>query len=456
MPASRSAAIQRPWRASAVWTSILFAVISVASTAPRAHAFTLLTAGKRAVFRNHTRTGKAAAQIRVVRDRGLATLGDPTKCPSSASLQIIATSNNLLVGDPAVDLRCGNWRRIRGGYLYEDSTGSAGGVRQIRYTTQELLIKLASPGYTPVVGPVGYVEAWLTIGTRRYLVRFHNLKRNDERAIVARRPSKTAAAGEAAFWETMWGEVQREEEALTLLNQAVARDPKDGRSQFLLGMLEFYRYANGIAEDGQADDLEKDGLNKGKRALDRSLSLLWDGRHGDSRILIFAAAATYVQGVAFNDPALIAQGFAEMDHAIATNPTYNGFIVPVLPGIAPTPALSAKAVGWIDGTFYTGETAGCAHCFNTGFASHSIEGILLLFGDLYAQAQRPVDARNQYELAIVVNGAGGWRYLSTAQERAATVDQRVALYADGDPGNDPPVVGFGNGEGICRYCHNRD
>src|SRR2546422_9315809 len=63
----------------------------------------------------------------------------------------------------------------------------------------------------------------------------------DADLIVSRRPSRTAAAGEAAFWETLSGTRPREDRALALLRQAVRQDPRDGRSQFYLGALNLYR-----------------------------------------------------------------------------------------------------------------------------------------------------------------------------------------------------------------------
>jgi hypothetical protein len=36
----------------------------------------------------------------------------------------------------------------------------------------------------------------------------------------------------------------------------------------------------------------------------------------------------------------------------------------------------------------------------------------------------------------------------------ATVSQRVALYANGDPADDPPLIGTGTGE-ACATCHHK-
>jgi hypothetical protein len=111
-----------------------------------------------------------------------------------------------------------------------------------------LLVRASGLGYAPVAGPVAYAEAWLTLGEETYLVRLQNFRRNDAKRVVSRRASRLGAAGEAAFWDTLWADNPRADEALRLLERAVRRDPKDGRSQFLLGMLRLYRAATACAD----------------------------------------------------------------------------------------------------------------------------------------------------------------------------------------------------------------
>ena len=82
----------------------------------------------------------------------------------------------------------------------------------------------------------------------------------------------------------------------------------------------------------------------------------------------------------------------------------------------------------------------------------------LLFGDIYAKGGRLDDAREWYGTAVGIGESSGWKpeVLATARSRLAGAAERVALYQDGDPDNDPPLVGAGNGRGSsCAYCHNK-
>src|SRR5262249_30261995 len=162
------------------------------------------------------------------------------------------------------------------------------------YTRRGLVIRAGGPGYAAITGPVAYVETWLTIAGERHLVRLQNFRRNDAKRVVSRRPSRAAARGEAAFWDTLWADRPRSDEALALLRHAVREDPRDGRSQFLLGMLHLYRSTQrcagfdfpNLCDAGKAEDLAA------QRPLDRAVELL----PHDSRVAGFRSAATYANG----------------------------------------------------------------------------------------------------------------------------------------------------------------
>src|SRR5262245_7796120 len=100
-----------------------------------AHALTVLTAGKKAIFRPHS------AWVRVGRDRGLATLADPT-CAGGAtsSLRVAAfpQATSRVVGAPTTTLACAGWRKGGTGFLYTDDGGAAPGIRRIIYTHGQL------------------------------------------------------------------------------------------------------------------------------------------------------------------------------------------------------------------------------------------------------------------------------------------------------------------------------
>lgn len=311
-----------------------------------------------------------------------------------------------------------------------------------------------------MVGPVGFAQLNFNVGERRLLARFHAFAQNDELAVVAKRPSRAAADGEAAFWDTLGDVAQRDDEALELLERAVRQDPRDGRSHFLIGMMRLQRFERIDADPRSASDAGRLELAAAKQAFDDAVPLLWDGVRGDSRAPGFASAATYKKGVAFGDPEMIARGFAEMESAADLNLLFNGFIpFGAGPIAAPDSDEYAVILHLLDEVFPTlfTECGGQDEiCFNAGLAPHNLEGTFLLFGDLYTKAGRVADAVRYYEGAASTGVTSGWRpeFIAHARELAAQAPARAALYADDDPANDPPFTDLG-GVGNCAYCHNR-
>jgi len=422
-----------------------------------ADALTLLTAGKQATFYDRPGTGSDSARIEVRGEGALRGAPNPRSCAQAAALEIASypVAQNLVVKNLVVPLPCAGWHPSGTGHRFRDA---AAGV-EVRLASDALAIRVSGGAYTAVAGPVGYVEAWLTLGDERYLIRFHDFARNDERAILARRPAAAAAAGEAAFWATLWGDAEREEETIDLLERAVSLNRRDGRSRFLLGMMHLYRFGNATPDLHRASAFARAEIDAATRAFRVATPLLWDGTRGDSRVPGFAAAATYVRGVATGDQGAIARGLDELEVAYDANPLFNSFdlIGVVPPVVAPTDPLYERAVEVLDAAL-SGQIGSCAGgqdeiCGNRGMAPHNGEGAFLLFGDIYAKAGRASDAQVWYDAAAGLGASSGWdaRFVAIARSRAASVAERVALYQDGDPANDPSFIG--SGPGACSYCH---
>jgi len=127
------------------------AVLVLVAASPAA-ALTVLTTAKHAVFRAES------GLVRVGRDRAFATLIDPTcagALESSVQVGAYLQSTARLASEPAATLPCERWRRARGGFVYQDDEGTAGGVRRIVYTRDGLVVKLGGAGYSAPGGPVG-------------------------------------------------------------------------------------------------------------------------------------------------------------------------------------------------------------------------------------------------------------------------------------------------------------
>ena len=425
-------------------------MLAVAAAAHPAGALTLLTSGKVGDFR------PMRASVRVGADRALRTLRRPT-CPAVSSVRFALSRRGDDFEDHGeVALPCTGWRAARGGYRYHAPDGGPGGVREIVYTRRRLVIRAEGSGYARVSGPVAYVEAWLTIAGERHLVRLQNFRRNAADRVSSRRPSRAAALGETAFWDTLWADRPRSDEALRFLERAVRDDPRDGRSQFLLGMLRLYRSTRACAEFDFLDLCEA-GKVEGAAAqapLDRAVELL----PNDSRVPGFRAATSYANGFEQHDDARLALGMQQIEAAITANPLFNSFdafavVAPILP--ATDPYYQDRILPLVDFVF---GSASCVAtlpeiCNNLGMAPHNLEGTTLLLGDIDAKGGRLAAASTWYGIGQAIGRGTANRYQSDLDDRVAHAADRVAAYQDADPANDPPLIGGGGGS--CVYCHNK-
>lgn len=268
--------------------------------------------------------------------------------------------------------------------------------------------------------------------------------------------SALAKAGEEAFYDTLLGRKDRAQEAVDLLSKAVRLNPNDGLSFFRLGMMHMFRFAQSVADYRNATAFEREEIRKAQAALGRAVDLVPE----DRRIPGFRAAATYMRGVVEQSPEIEQLGLEQLRSAIALYPEFNSFdfigtVAFVVPRDSP---LYAEALEYV-GDPLSG--ASCSPftepqiCGNAGKAPHNIEGSLVLFGDLFAKAGDARRAAGFYRLALAdfsnMGNGKPWRFRSIAEERLATVNQRVAVYLDSDPANDPPLVGYR--QEACAVCH---
>jgi hypothetical protein len=179
--------------------ALTFALV-LGSDLAAAEGITVLTVGKLARFRG------GAGMIRVGRDSQLASPPAPT-CPAPSAVELSShpEPTQRVVVATAVDLDCARWKAKRGRFVYDDPAAT-GGVRKITYGRKGLVITFEGGGFTAPVGPLGYLQAWLTVGSTRFNTRVHNWKRNQLGLLVSRKPSNDAARGERAFWSVLHGD----------------------------------------------------------------------------------------------------------------------------------------------------------------------------------------------------------------------------------------------------------
>jgi hypothetical protein len=439
------------WRAVPALAGLL-----VVLAPPPVHAVTLLTAGRSVRFLNSP--GRAPeATVRIARDPALRRLADPT-CPATSSLGFLFARASLAMDDRGVvPLPCTRWSRIEDGYRYSDPTAAPGSVRQILYSRRGLVIR-GGAGVQPVVGPLTFAEAILEIAGKRHLVRAYDFLRNDTGAIVSRTPSPAAAAGEAAFWEVLRGTRPYEGRALALLRRAVRRNPRDGRSWFYLGSLHAYRVGP-FPRDAAAASADTFGRSQAAAALeafDRAVDLL----PHDSLPAAFRAITTYFNGLGDGDAARQALGIAQLDEAGTRNVFFNRTI-----GLFFLPRYFSSSSEYFRSRLLPqldelrAVVPACPVTYPDVCRSRLVgwdrEGGSILLGDVEAKGGRFAEARFWYTIADFLGRASGYPFRAVAAERLAHVAERVELYQDADPGNDPPFLGE-EGRSPCRYCHYRD
>jgi hypothetical protein len=222
-------------------------------------------------------------------------------------------------------------------------------------------------------------------------------------------------------------------------------------------MMRLYRFGLLTTDYGAIGDAAKRELAESDAAFDAAVPLLWNGRAGDSRVPGFAAATKFVRGFAEGDPALQAQGVADLNAAVAVNAFFNVFdVIPVIQALPNTDPRFQGAFQQFATYLEDAETLACLAdqpgiCGNAGLAPRNLNGSLMLFGDLYAKAGNLAQASLWYGLGAGVDDAYAFKPLVV--ERAATAAERVARWSDADPTNDPAVVGLGVEN--CATCHNR-
>lgn len=422
----------------------------------------ILTYKKVARFAYHGDPALEGGVIIVGRDSSLMPIANPT-CPNTSTVEIEAylqsTQRDSVLAH--VDLDCAKWRPTKLGYRYVDPAGT---IRSVRYDSDGMRIKIKGPAFSPITGPVGFLQAQLQIGDQILRTRFHNFIKNDLPAVVTRKPSPHAAAGERAFWTVLLGDDTSAFQlgaVPALLQLAADYDRRDGRSRFLLAMFHLYRYGQLVTSVDDVSPAAHAELVAANAAFASAVPLLWNDASGlgDSRVPGFAAAAKYLQGVVDGNAALRQEGLDDLDHAYQLNGFFNVFdYITVLQTLPPSDPVFQQVFALVDAYVNAPEAFGCLTaqpelCGNAGFAPYNLQGSLTLFGDLYAKANQLPQAQFWYNLVTAFPETATWPFQSVIQDRLVDPAARVALYTDGDPSNDPPIIGAG--PEACAVCHNR-
>ncbi len=243
------------------------------------------------------------------------------------------------------------------------------------------------------------------------------------------------ADGEALFFRALAGETSLRTEAILKLSSGVTLDPNHARGQLMYGMA----LLSSVAEDGNLF-----AALSAQPALEKAMALAPE----DLRIPGWLGTVKVGAARALNTG--VAEAVAFMIEAADAFPEFNNVSLAIgfgrFPLDTPYPQMAIDRLT---------ATANCVGefdvCRNTERVPHNNEGALMLFGDVYARVGEVATARYYYELALGSPDAATWDYAGDAQAVLDALDDRVALYLDADPSNDPQF--FAEGRVACVACH---
>jgi hypothetical protein len=258
-----------------------------------------------------------------------------------------------------------------------------------------------------------------------------------ERAPVAR-------GAEAQFFQTFNGGGPDPAAPLTLLMAAYATDPKDARTNLLLGLNHLWL----AAEGGHSNPRIIESLILAERFLSRARSL----NPEDDRIASWLVPARMSLAAIEREPERRQEIYGEMLAAYGKDPDFHSFSVGLL-GFG-SPRDSKEFQGGLEAVR---RTAGCgatnADCRNQPKWPHNREAFSTFRADYELKAGHPDRAAKLLRAAQKEPDYPSWPFRDRAEDRLKNLEAYRKLYANGDPGDDPPMLMAMEGGIACQSCH---
>jgi hypothetical protein len=248
------------------------------------------------------------------------------------------------------------------------------------------------------------------------------------------------------------------------VDDAAAKDPGNGRAMFYSAIMRFWQLGEEIDLPSNPGDV----VTGAKTMIDdfrKAQAALPD----DDRAPAFGGLAKVIIGNVLKDTDMRSEGMSDIDHGIEIFPSYSYFLRALASAGSPADSDDFAAVlPSMQAVLDTcnskkSSTGGYAYdkgplpselrvCNDEGIVPHVWEGFLINYGDLLLKAGKGAgEARAMYQAATQAPRFDKWPFASALQARIDDADSRAALYADGDPSNDPKIW-MQDGH-ICTGCH---
>ncbi|HEV2844191.1 MAG TPA: hypothetical protein VG477_05035 [Thermoanaerobaculia bacterium] len=254
-----------------------------------------------------------------------------------------------------------------------------------------------------------------------------------------------ATMAEKAFFDNFNGGGPDRAASLRLLMAAYATDPKDARTCLLLGLNHLWIGAEG----GRTDPRLIEHLILSERFLAEAQRL----DPSDRRIPSWLVPVRLALAGISRDPERKEEIESELLAAYAEDPAFHSFTVALLGFTSPKDSKDftqgLEALRGVD--------PGCEKtdpsCRNEPRWPHNQEGYLTFWADYELKAGHKDRARDVLTSTQKVPSYASWKYRGEVEDRLKNLELNAKLYADQDPGNDPPTIMSGESGFSCQSCH---
>ncbi|HKI02030.1 MAG TPA: hypothetical protein VKK31_08625 [Thermoanaerobaculia bacterium] len=266
----------------------------------------------------------------------------------------------------------------------------------------------------------------------------HAAQADDERA-------PAALGAEAKFFQTFNGGGPDRAASLPLLMAAYATDPRDARTNLLLGLNHLWL----AAEGDRSDPRTIENVVLAERFLARAQSL----NPGDQRIASWLVPIRLSLASIEREPAG-RQGeiFGELLAAYQEDPDFHSFSLALLSFDRPRGSQEFQR-----GLEALRLTKGCAAenaaCRNRPKWPHNREAFLTFHADYELKAGHPDRAAELLRHAQAEPDYPAWPFRAKVEDRLKNLEAYGKLYANEDARDDPPSLMAHAGGVTCQSCH---
>lgn len=269
-------------------------------------------------------------------------------------------------------------------------------------------------------------------------------------SITATAIAEKAEAGFFTAFNGFQGEERSKSAPLRDLLASLATNPTDARTHLLLGLNHLWL----AAEGDRTDPRVLEHLFLAERYLARAQELDPKERRIPSWLVPVRLSLAGIEGRQDRREEIL----RDLQAAYAEDPTFHSFTVALL-GIA-EPRTSPEFQRGLEALRSTVDTcppaeSGAADptCGNTPRWPHNREGYMTFFADYELKAGNVDQARALLLKVQQDPDYPRWPFRKEAEDRLKNLDLYASLYANQDPGDDPPHLMSGHTRISCQSCH---